>query len=250
MNTEPWVTAEHVAQHLGVVSLPEETFKSSNATVKASLVFLRKFTDDESAAWEAAWTQAHAELDAGFDAQRTAQHLTYAPRIVSGEYAEAQRLLDELAALGLNRTLLPWQRGEAPTYPRTCRPTTQGKPVWLDEVVKVHKKAATELKKQATAALAGVQKHSDVLLSELKAKYKSIDEAHTVALWERVRELFDYPVFVAAPKTVGITSTGETGEGVATELPDLLKAYRNFENWLAQGAQPEATPNFPVPSTA
>ena len=95
-----------------------------------------------------------------------------------------------------------------------------------------------------------MQKHSDALLSELKARYKAIDEAHTAALWARVRELFDYPVFVAAPKTVGITSTGDTGEGVASELPDLLKAYREFEHWLAQGAQPEATPNFPEPSTA
>ncbi|GGX87712.1 N-6 DNA methylase [Vogesella alkaliphila] len=242
--------AEGRAKLLAVVSLPEETFKSSNATVKASLVFLRKFTDDESIAWEAAWTQAHSELDADFDTQRTAQHLAYASRIVSGEDAEVQRLLDELAALGLNRTLLPWQRGEAPAYPRTCRPTTQGKPVWLGDVAREHKKAVVEFKKQAAAALAGVQKHSDALLSELKSKYKSIDEAHSVALWARVRELFDYPVFVAAPKTVGITSTGETGEGVATELPDLLKAYREFENWLAQGAQPEATPNFPVPSAA
>ena len=81
-------------------------------------------------------------------------------------------------------------------------------------------------------------------------KPDSIDEAHTAALWARVRELFDYPVFVAAPKIVGITSTGETGEGVPSELPDILKAYREFERWLAQGAKPEATPNFPSPSTA
>lgn len=65
-----------------------------------------------------------------------------------------------------------------------------------------------------------------------------------------MRELFDYPVFVAAPKTVGITSTGETGDGVASELPDLLRAYRDFETWIESGAQPEATPNFQVPSAA
>ncbi|WP_299314954.1 N-6 DNA methylase [uncultured Halomonas sp.] len=242
--------AEGRAKLLAVVSLPEETFRSSNATVKASLVFLRKFTDEETAQWEAAWAQAHAELDAGFDTQRNDAHSVYAQRIVSGEDAEATRLLAELAALGLQRTLLPWHRGEAPAYPRQAKPTMQGKPVWLGEVAKEHKKSAAELKRQAATALAGVQKHSNSLLSELKAKYKSIDEAHTAALWARVRELFDYPVFVAAPKTVGITSTGETGEGVASDLPDLLKAYREFENWLAQGAQPEATPNFPVPSPA
>lgn len=191
--------AEGHAKLLAVVSLPKETFRSSNATVKASLVFLRRFTEAEAAQWEAAWTQAHAELDAGFDAQRTTVHGEYAPRTISGDDAEAARLLAELFALGLQRVLLPWQHGEAPAYPRQATPTTQSKPVWLGEAAKEHKKAAAELKKQATAAL-----------------------------WARVRELFDYPVFVAAPKTVGITSTGETGEGVASDLPTLLQAYRDF----------------------
>ncbi len=242
--------AEGRAKLLAVVSLPEETFRSSNATVKASLVFLRKFTDAEAAQWEADWTQARTELDAGFDAQRKDAHASYAPRIVSGDDTEAARLLGELVALGLQRTLLPWQRGEAPAYPRQAQPTTQSKPVWMGEAAKEHKKAAAELKKKASAALATVQKRSDAQLSELKARYKGIDEAHTAALWARVRELFDYPVFVAAPKTVGITSTGETGEGVASELPDLLRAFREFETWTENGAPPEATPNFPVPSAA
>ncbi|MBS0195030.1 MAG: N-6 DNA methylase [Proteobacteria bacterium] len=242
--------AEGRAKLLAVVSLPEETFRSSNATVKASLVFLRKFTEAEAAQWEAAWAQAHTECDAAFDAQRHAAHADYAPRIVSGDNTEAARLLAELAALGIQRTLLPWQRGEAPAYPRQAQPTTQGKPFWNGKAAKEQKKAAAELKKQATAALTGAQKRSDALLSALKAKYKAIDEAHTAALWARVRELFDYPVFVAAPKTVGITSTGETGEGVASELPELLRAYRDFESWIEHGAQPETTPNFQVPSAA
>lgn len=242
--------AEGRAKLLAVVSLPEETFRSSNATVKASLVFLCKFTDEEAAQWEATWQQAHAELDAQFDTQRHDAHADLAPRIVSGEDADASRLLAELAALGIQRTLLPWQRGEAPVYPRQAKPTTQSKPAWIGEAAKADKKAAAELKKQATTALIGVQKRSDALLSELKARYKSIDEAHTTALWVRVRELFDYPVFVAAPKTVGITSTGETGEGVASELPALLHAFRAFEIWNQSGALPEATPNFLEPSTA
>lgn len=242
--------AEGRAKLLAVVSLPEETFRSSNATVKASVVFLCKFTELEATQWETVWAQAHDELDTDFNNQRNQAYANLAPRIVSGEDAEAMRILDELAALGIQRTLLSWERGEAPTYPRQARPTKQSKPTWIGDASKEHKKAAAELKKQASAALATVQKHSDALLSELKTKYKAIDEAHTAALWARVRELFDYPVFVAAPKTVGITSTGETGEGVASELPQLLHAFREFEAWLASGAQPEATPNFLEPSTA
>ncbi len=242
--------AEGKAKLLAVVSLPEETFRSSNTTVKASLVFMRKFTVEETADWEAAWTQAHAELNATFDAQRNDAHADYGPRIVTGEDAAAEKLLAKLAALGLTRELPAWSAGEPLAYPRVCKPTLQGRPVWQGEVTKEHKKAATELKRKASAALKGVDKHIAVLFSELKAKYRAIDDAHTAALWARVRELFDYPVFVAAPKTVGITSTGETGEGVPNELPELRWAFREFETWLENGAKQEDTPNFPVPSAA
>ncbi|MBK5965797.1 restriction endonuclease subunit M [Thiocystis minor] len=236
--------AEGKAKLVAVVSLPEETFRSSNATVKASLVFLRKFTETEATEWEAAWTQAHGELDGVFDAQRHTLHSDYAPRILTGENAEVQRLLDELAALGLRRKLPAWQRGEPPAYPRAIGPTQQGRPVWRDETDKAHRKTVAERKRQAQAALDSVQKTSDGLLSALKAKYRGVDDAHTAALWARVRELFDYPVFVAAPKTVGITSTGETGEGVANDLPAVLDAYRKYECCLDNGASEDELPRF------
>lgn len=242
--------AEGKAKLLAVVSLPEETFRSSAATVKASLVFLRKFTDEEATFWEAAWTQAHEELDASFNAQRNTLHDDYKMRIVTGDDTEVARLLAELSALGLTRELPAWEQDEPPAYPRSIGHTIQAKPKWMGEVEKELKKAASDLKRQAQAALALVQKTSDGLHSELKAKYRAVDDAHAAALWSRVRELFDYPVFVAAPKTVGITSTGETGEGVANDLPVLLNAYREFASWLLQGAKPEDMPNFQVPSAA
>lgn len=238
--------AEGKAKLLAVVSLPEETFRSSNATVKASLVFMCKFTAEETVAWKAAWKQAHGELDATFDAQRDNAHADYGPRIVTGEDSATEKLLNELAALGLSRELPAWTAGEPPAYPRTCKPTQQGRPVWQGEVATKHRKAAIELKRQASAALKGADTHIAGLFSELKARYRAIDEAHTAALWARVRELFDYPVFVAAPKTVGITSTGETGEGVPNELPDVLKAFRQYEAWLAAGIPESETPEFVV----
>lgn len=243
-----WV--EGRAKLLAVVSLPEETFRFSDATVKASLVFLHKFTDKEVVAWEAAWTQAHSELDIVFDARRNEVHAEYMPRIGCGDDAKIKRLLDKLAALGVSRSLPRWERGEVPAYPRAIGPTLQAKPAWKGEAKKADSKKAADFKRQTQAALTAVQQISNGLYSELKAKYRAIDEAHTAALWARVRELFDYPVFVAAPKTVGITSTGETGEGVANELPDLLKAYRDFERWRERGGNAEDTPNFLVPSAA
>ena len=88
----------------------------------------------------------------------------------------------------------------------------------MGEVRRAQRKQTADLKRQAQAALAAVAGPSAAPLPHSRPPTVTIDEGQEKALWERVRELFDYPVFVAAPKTVGITSTGETGEGVANEL--------------------------------
>jgi type I restriction enzyme M protein len=49
-----------------VVSLPQETFFSSGASVKASLLFLQKFTEEEQADFDAKNSQAHAETEAKY----------------------------------------------------------------------------------------------------------------------------------------------------------------------------------------
>jgi type I restriction enzyme M protein len=232
------------AKLLAVVSLPEETFRSSDATVKASLMFMTKFTEAEAAAWEAAWEQAQKELDPTFDAQRKALHAAYAPRIVTGDDLAVGKLLGELTKLGITRVLPTWTQGEPPVYPRGVMPTQQARPLWQGTPANKDKDEAAQLKRETQAALTVVVKTGDALLSELKAKYREVDAAQTTALWARVRELFDYPVFAAAPKAVGITSTGETGEGVVNNLPVVLEGYRQFEKWLASGAPVATQPEF------
>lgn len=240
---------EGKARILGVVSLPEETFSSAKATVKASLVFLRRFTEADETAWEAAWTKAHADHDATFNAQRDTLCGDLGRRVVTAEEAMVEDILAELAKLGVERTNPSWTAGPEPDYPRGIGPTKVGKPKWSGTAS--DKKKATELKRNYSAAFdAGVQKKSDGFWRELMSGMRSIDEAHNAALWFTVREEFDYPVFVAAPKSVGITSTGDTGDSVSNELPELLEAYRAFEGWVEAGAKPEDTPGFLLPSAA
>src|SRR5690606_3190260 len=57
---------EDRARILAVVSLPQETFNASGATVKASLLFLSKFTANEAADYEAKRQAAIAEVDAKY----------------------------------------------------------------------------------------------------------------------------------------------------------------------------------------
>ena len=242
--------AEGRAKLLAVVSLPEETFRSSDATVKASLVFMTKFAEAEATAWEAAWEQAQKELDPVFDAQRNDLHAAYAPRITNCDDKVAAKLLGKLAKLGLARILPTWMQGEPPAYPLGVGPTHQAKPLWTGSPIAKDRETAAQLKRDVQAALAVVAKAGDAFLSELKAKYREVDSAHTAALWARVRELFDYPVFVAAPKAVGITSTGDTGEGVTNDLANVQEQFRRFELWLGKGAPALEQPNFPEPSTA
>lgn len=66
-----------------VVSLPQETFYSSGASVKASLLFVQKFTDEEKARYDTEREQAQKEIEA-----------KYAPEIAN----ETQRLEAQIAA--------------------------------------------------------------------------------------------------------------------------------------------------------
>ncbi len=74
---------EDRARVLAIMSLPQETFLSSGASVKASLLFLAKYTDEEAADFAAKRDKAKAEVDA-----------KYAPAIA----AEAARLQAEIGA--------------------------------------------------------------------------------------------------------------------------------------------------------
>ena len=242
---------EGKARILAVVSLPEETFRSADATVKASLVFFRRFTAADEAAWEAAWTKAHQRHDDTFKARRDALCSDLGRRIVTGENAWVEKIVDELAMLGVERTAPAWRAGAPPDYPRGIGPTKVANPRWNGAAS--DRKRAAQLKRDYAAAFDGdkdAKGRADALLRELRAGLRALDEAHNAALWATVREAFDYPVFVAAPGGVGITSTGETGENVPDDLPQLLDACRSFQTWVEAGAKPEDLPNFRLPSAA
>jgi len=232
--------AEGKARLIAVVSLPQETFVSANATVKASLVFLKKFTEQDEAAWESAWQDAHAKHDASFDSERSRVRDAYGPRIVSADRQELAVIVDALAKSGIQRALPAWKRAEPPPYPRGIGQTSIGKPRWNGKATDT--KRARQLRKEFDAAWtdADTQK-AEALYRELRAEIRKVDRGHNAALWQEVRETFDYPVFTAAPAAVGITSTGAEGPN---QLPDVLSAYRTYEAWLAAGATPDETPEF------
>lgn len=197
---------EGKARLLAVVSLPPETFISSKASVKASLLFLQRFSAPDEAAWLAAWTQAHQELDPGCAAQRDAAHAEYSPRIAACDRADLLPLLTSLAGLGITLDGSRWRAAAK-----------------LDAATA---KRGQALKQQFTRALTPADRERrQALQKELDGRLKEIAAAQEVALWARVRALFDYPVFFAEPERVGITSTGADGPN---DLPEIVKQYRQF----------------------
>ena len=70
-----------------VVSLPQETFFSSGASVKASLLFLQKFTVEEQQEFDAKKDEAIAEIDAKYDAE------------IESETGRLQKIIDEARKL-------------------------------------------------------------------------------------------------------------------------------------------------------
>ena len=159
--------------------------------------------------------------------------------------------MDDLAKLGVERTAPAWTTGPPPDYPRGIGPTRLAKPRWKGTAS--DKERAAQLKRDYAAVFDDDEEaraRADARFRALRAALRALDEAHHAALWAAVREAFDYPVFVAAPGAVGITSTGETGENVPDDLPGILDAFRAFEAWVEAGAKPEDAPDFRLPSAA
>jgi type I restriction enzyme M protein len=83
-----------------VVSLPQETFYSAGASVKASLLFMQKFTDEEKADYESKWQAAIAEVNARYQPEIDAETARLRAEIEAAKGArKADRLKEAQAAL-------------------------------------------------------------------------------------------------------------------------------------------------------
>jgi len=80
---------EDRARILAVVSLPQEAFNAAGATVKASLLFVRKFTDDETARYAETRDAAIKEIDA-----KHAEDIAAETERLESEIADAKKARD------------------------------------------------------------------------------------------------------------------------------------------------------------
>ena len=153
-----------------VVSLPQETFYSSGATVKASLVFMQKFTEEEQVRFNSEKERAHRETTAKY-----ASEISEETSRLKAEISSAKQVRD------------------------------------------------AERRKAA-------QKELREYLKAMKEKIASEARA-------RLKESFNYPIFLYEAEKVGITATGEDDENELYPNPYLpphvektaVDLYEEFE---------------------
>ncbi|MFJ4036924.1 N-6 DNA methylase [Microbacterium sp. NPDC090007] len=215
-----WVEGQAFLQ--GVVALPAETFRFSGASVTASVLFLRKFTDEDAERWERCWQEAVSKTEASWAQQRDAAVAAAVTALESTGDAELDAAITKLAEFGVH-----------PDFPVSTTPmhglvrsadrssvrgvSWEGAPRTGE--VGVHIRSFTRRAADVPAVAAA--------LATLRTALRRADDARTSEMWAYVRDAFDYPVFMAAPSAVGITATGDTGSHVPNDLPEILAAWKS-----------------------
>lgn len=231
--------AEGQARLLAVVSLPEETFQWADATVKASLVFMRKFTPREVAEWNKLWYDAHVFHDRTFDEERRHLHSELSATLLDLGDEILKKTLAALTALKVERILPDFERKPLPPYMRGPDRTVLVRPRWKGTAT--NKVTAAKLRAEYEDRISGLlAEDAEEQLRLARISLRKLDARHSAAVLAYVRERFDYPVFTASPTVVGITSTGSSGPN---ELPSVLEAFRRFEAWVSAGAA-DPIPDF------
>ena len=64
--------------------------------------------------------------------------------------------------------------------------------------------------------------------AKAKKDLSTLEKQIKTQAWQRAKEDFDYPIFLAHAENTGITSTGETGEGVANDLKSIATHFKEF----------------------
>jgi type I restriction enzyme M protein len=118
-----------------VVSLPQETFFSSGASVKASLLFLQKFTEKEQSDFNAKHTNANAEVKA-----KHANAITTETARLKAAIAAAKEVQDTEKRKALQKELADYEKRMAETITKETRALLKERfpyPIFLYEAEKV-----------------------------------------------------------------------------------------------------------------
>lgn len=174
-----------------ICSIPQDVFIAAGATVKPSLVFMRRFTEEEETEYDKCKKEAAIEI--------TALHQTEIDSL-TGTIATCDTLTDSL------KDDLKDARGRLKQAQKNKKDTVAIQ-AEIDSIQQEQKDNKDE-KKAAEKALAVLKKLID---EEIKPV---------------VKKKFDYDIPIAKVEDAGITTTGAASEG--NQLPALVEEFRDY----------------------
>ena len=169
---------EGKAKIILICSIPQDVFIAAGATVKPSLVFMRRFTNDEESEYANCKSEALAEVTALHQAEIDKLEAT-----IAKADALTESLKDDLK--------------KAQTKLKQAKKDKKNTTSVETEITTIKKEQADNRLNKKTAE------------KELKGLYKQIDEETKPV----VKKKFDYDIPIAKIDDAGITTTGAASEG-------------------------------------
>lgn len=182
---------EGKAKIILICSIPQDVFIAAGATVKPSLVFMRRFTNDEESEYANCKSEALAEVTALHQAEIDKLEAT-----IAKADALTESLKDDLK--------------KAKTKLKQAKKDKKNTTSVETEITTIKKEQADNRLNKKTAE------------KELKELYKQIDEETKPV----VKKKFDYDIPIAKIDDAGITTTGAVSEG--NQLPQLVDEYSDY----------------------
>ena len=182
---------EGKAKIILICSIPQDVFIAAGATVKPSLVFMRRFTNDEESEYANCKSEALAEVTALHQAEIDKLEAT-----IAKADALTESLKDDLK--------------KAKTKLKQAKKDKKNTTSVETQITKIKKEQADNRLNKKTAE------------KELKELYKQIDEETKPV----VKKKFDYDIPIAKIDDAGITTTGAASEG--NQLPQLVDEYSDY----------------------
>lgn len=177
-----------------ICSIPQDVFIAAGATVKPSLVFMRRFTAEEEAEYEKCKKEATDEVTALYQSDIDSLNVTIA----------------------------------------SCDSMTDSLEIELKDARKKLKQAKNDKKAQRDisaieAIIKNIQQEQKENKNDKKNAEKVLKELHKRIEDEIkpvIKKKFDYDIPIAKVEDAGITTTGAASEG--NQLPALVKEYHNY----------------------
>lgn len=182
---------EGKAKIILICSIPQDVFIAAGATVKPSLVFMRRFTNDEESEYANCKSEALAEVTALHQAEIDKLEAT-----IAKADALTESLKDDLK--------------KAQTKLKQAKKDKKNTTSVETEITTIKKEQTDNRLNKKTAE------------KELKELYKQIDEETKPV----VKKKFDYDIPIAKIDDAGITTTGAASEG--NQLPQLVDEYSAY----------------------